>query len=72
MQHTLFGEELCKVASLRETYGDMADCCEKQEPERNECFLKHKDDSPDLPNLKPDPNTLCDEFKADEKKFWGK
>ena len=40
MQHTLFGEELCKVASLRETYGDMADCCEKQEPERNECFLK--------------------------------
>uniref|UniRef100_A0A8C6EFK7 Albumin n=1 Tax=Moschus moschiferus TaxID=68415 RepID=A0A8C6EFK7_MOSMO len=70
--HTLFGDELCKVASLRETYGDMADCCEKQEPERNECFLKHKDDSPDLPKLKPDPDTLCVEFKADEKKFWGK
>ena len=64
--------ELCKVATLRETYGDMADCCEKQEPERNECFLKHKDDSPDLPKLKPEPDTLCAEFKADEKKFWGK
>ncbi|KAM9742402.1 albumin [Dama dama] len=70
--HTLFGDELCKVASLRETYGDMADCCQKQEPERNECFLKHKDDNPDLPKLKPDPDTLCAEFKADEKKFWGK
>ncbi|KAJ1061083.1 hypothetical protein K5549_002370 [Capra hircus] len=70
--HTLFGDELCKVATLRETYGDMADCCEKQEPERNECFLKHKDDSPDLPKLKPEPDTLCAEFKADEKKFWGK
>ena len=50
----------------------MADCCAKQETERNECFLKHKDDNPDLPKLKPDPDTLCGEFKADEKKFWGK
>lgn len=50
----------------------MADCCGKQEPERNECLLKHKDDNPDLPKLKPDPETLCTEFKENEQKFWGK
>ncbi|XP_026943347.1 albumin isoform X1 [Sagmatias obliquidens] len=70
--HTLFGDKLCAVASLRETYGEMADCCGKQEPERNECLLKHKDDNPDLPKLKPDPETLCTEFKENEQKFWGK
>ncbi|XP_057585167.1 albumin [Hippopotamus amphibius kiboko] len=70
--HTLFGDKLCAVASLRETYGEMADCCAKEEPERNECFLKHKDDNPDLPKLKPDPDALCAEFKENEQKFWGK
>lgn len=34
-------------------------------------LLNHKDDSPDLPKLKPEPDTLCT-VKADEKKFWGK
>uniref|UniRef100_A0A2K6TME8 Albumin n=1 Tax=Saimiri boliviensis boliviensis TaxID=39432 RepID=A0A2K6TME8_SAIBB len=39
--HTLFGDKLCTAATLCETYGEMADCCAKQEPERNECFLQH-------------------------------
>ncbi|XP_006188754.1 albumin isoform X1 [Camelus dromedarius] len=70
--HTLFGDKLCTVASLRETYGEMADCCEKQEPERNECFLQHKSDNPDLPKLKPEPEALCTAFQENEKRFGGK
>ncbi|XP_066136220.1 albumin [Saccopteryx bilineata] len=70
--HTLFGDKLCTVASLRATYGDLADCCEKQEPERNECFLKHKDDNPNLPALvRPEPDVLCASFNENEKKFLG-
>ncbi|XP_016065099.1 PREDICTED: serum albumin [Miniopterus natalensis] len=70
--HTLLGDKLCTVASLRSTYGDMADCCEKQEPERNECFLKHKDDNPNLPALvRPEPEALCTSFKENEQKFLG-
>uniref|UniRef100_A0A8C0QMR7 Albumin n=1 Tax=Canis lupus familiaris TaxID=9615 RepID=A0A8C0QMR7_CANLF len=57
--HTLFGDKLCTVASLRDKYGDMADCCEKQEPDRNECFLAHKD-------------ALCAAFQDNEQLFLGK
>ncbi|XP_072829312.1 albumin isoform X2 [Vicugna pacos] len=70
--HILFGNKLCTVASLRETYGEMADCCEKQEAERNECFLQHKNDNPDLPKLKPEPEALCTAFQENEKRFGGK
>uniref|UniRef100_A0A8W4FBE9 Albumin n=1 Tax=Sus scrofa TaxID=9823 RepID=A0A8W4FBE9_PIG len=70
--HTLFGDKLCAIPSLREHYGDLADCCEKEEPERNECFLQHKNDNPDIPKLKPDPVALCADFQEDEQKFWGK
>ncbi|KAM7156865.1 albumin-like [Molossus nigricans] len=70
--HTLFGDKLCTVASLRATYGDMADCCEKQEPERNECFLKHKDDNPNLPPLvRPEADVMCTAFQENEQKFLG-
>ncbi|XP_058402413.1 albumin [Diceros bicornis minor] len=70
--HTLFGDELCKVATNRETYGELADCCTKEEPERNECFLQHKDDSPNFPPLKAEPDVLCAQFQADEESFLGK
>ncbi|XP_006094451.1 serum albumin [Myotis lucifugus] len=70
--HTLFGDKLCAVASLRDTYGDMADCCTKKEPERHECFLKHKDDNPNLPALvRPEPEALCTAFKESDQKLLG-
>uniref|UniRef100_A0A2K6MJ38 Albumin n=1 Tax=Rhinopithecus bieti TaxID=61621 RepID=A0A2K6MJ38_RHIBE len=65
--HTLFGDKLCTVATLRETYGEMADCCAKQEPERNECFLQHKDDNPNLPPLvRPEADVMCTAFHDNE------
>uniref|UniRef100_A0A8C7B9V8 Albumin n=1 Tax=Neovison vison TaxID=452646 RepID=A0A8C7B9V8_NEOVI len=71
--HTLFGDKLCTVASLREKYGELADCCEKQEPERNECFLTHKDDNPGFPPLvTPDAEAMCTAFQESEQKFLGK
>ncbi|KAF3825120.1 hypothetical protein GH733_005754, partial [Mirounga leonina] len=71
--HTLFGDKLCTVASLREKYGELADCCEKQDPERNECFLTHKDDNPGFPPLvTPEPDAMCAAFQESEQKFLGK
>uniref|UniRef100_A0A8B7TGK7 Albumin n=1 Tax=Castor canadensis TaxID=51338 RepID=A0A8B7TGK7_CASCN len=68
--HTLFGDKLCSIPSLRDNYGEMADCCDKQEPERNECFLQHKDDSPNLPRLvRPETDVLCTSFQGNENKF---
>uniref|UniRef100_A0A2K6E6L6 Albumin n=1 Tax=Macaca nemestrina TaxID=9545 RepID=A0A2K6E6L6_MACNE len=68
--HTLFGDKLCTVATLRETYGEMADCCAKQEPERNECFLQHKDDNPNLPPLvRPEVDVMCTAFHDNEATF---
>uniref|UniRef100_A0A8C8ZQV1 Albumin n=1 Tax=Prolemur simus TaxID=1328070 RepID=A0A8C8ZQV1_PROSS len=70
--HTLFGEKLCTVANLREKYGEMADCCAKQEPERNQCFLDHKEDKPDLPPLeRPEVDVMCSSFQENENKFLG-
>ncbi|XP_072480444.1 albumin-like [Notamacropus eugenii] len=70
--HQLLGDELCKVASLREVYGEMADCCAKEEPERNHCFLSHKDDHPDLPKIEaPEPEALCKAIEENEKKVAG-
>ncbi|XP_058153101.1 albumin [Dasypus novemcinctus] len=68
--HTLFGDELCSIANLRDSYGELADCCDKQEPERNECFLKHKDDNPDLPPLvRPDAEVMCTAYQENEQDF---
>ncbi|XP_074084545.1 albumin-like [Macrotis lagotis] len=70
--HQLLGDKLCKVASLRETYGEMADCCAKEEPERNKCFLSHKDDHPELPKIvAPEPETLCKNFQENENQVLG-
>ncbi|XP_069868780.1 albumin-like [Dipodomys merriami] len=69
---TLFGDKLCSLPSLREKYGELADCCGKQEPERNECFLQHKDDSPDLPPLvRLAPDAMCTAFQENQGQFLG-
>uniref|UniRef100_A0A8C0WDN4 Albumin n=1 Tax=Castor canadensis TaxID=51338 RepID=A0A8C0WDN4_CASCN len=71
--HTLFGDKLCAIPNLREHYGELAGCCDKQEPDRNECFLQHKDDNPDLPRLvKPETDALCASFQENENKLMGK
>ncbi|XP_036119387.1 albumin-like [Molossus molossus] len=69
---TLFGEKLCSVPSLRETYGDMADCCNKAEPDRYTCFLTHKDDDLDLPPQgSMSPDATCTAFEQYEQKLLG-
>ncbi|XP_045329730.1 albumin [Leopardus geoffroyi] len=71
--HELFGDKLCTVASLRDKYGEMADCCEKKEPERNECFLQHKDDNPGFGHLvTPEADAMCTAFHENEQRFLGK
>ncbi|MCQ7614224.1 hypothetical protein NP188_24365, partial [Salmonella enterica] len=70
---TLFGDKLCTVASLREKYGELADCCEKQEPERADCFASHKDDNPGFPPVvRPPADEMCTSFQENEELFAGK
>ncbi|ERE89106.1 serum albumin-like protein [Cricetulus griseus] len=70
--HTLFGDKLCAIPNLRDSYGELADCCAKQEPERNQCFLKHKDDHPNLPPfVRPDPEVMCTSFQENAATFMG-
>uniref|UniRef100_A0A8C9PJC5 Albumin n=1 Tax=Spermophilus dauricus TaxID=99837 RepID=A0A8C9PJC5_SPEDA len=40
---TIFGEKTCTIATLRDTYGEMADCCDKQDIKRYHCLVKYKD-----------------------------
>ncbi|ELK25541.1 Serum albumin [Myotis davidii] len=55
-----------------ESLGDLAECCAKQEPERNQCFLKHKDDDLDIPPLAAtDPSAICTAFHQFEQKVLG-
>ncbi|KAM6150818.1 albumin [Erethizon dorsatum] len=68
--HTLFGDKVCGVASLRDTYGELADCCDKAEPQRTECFLQHKDDNPGLPPFeRKEPEVMCTAFKENSDSF---
>ncbi|XP_013367687.1 PREDICTED: serum albumin-like [Chinchilla lanigera] len=70
--HTLFGDKLCATPTLRETYGELVDCCTKQEPERTECLLKHKDDNPNLPPfVRKEPEAMCASFKENIERFIG-
>ncbi|XP_055451934.1 albumin [Psammomys obesus] len=70
--HTLFGDKLCSLPSLGEKYAELADCCAKQEPERNECFLQHKDDNPQLPPFKrTEPEAMCTAFQENAETFMG-
>ncbi|KAM5271752.1 albumin [Ctenodactylus gundi] len=70
--HELFGDEVCSLATLRDTHGELADCCAKKEPERFECFVSHKDDNPHFPPyVRPEADALCASFQENTASFLG-
>ncbi|NXT31221.1 ALBU protein, partial [Pelecanoides urinatrix] len=62
---SIFLDEICQVEKLRDTYGEMADCCSKADPERNECFLSFKVHQPDFiqPYQRPASDAICKEYQ---------
>ncbi|NWZ02491.1 ALBU protein, partial [Loxia curvirostra] len=62
---TIFLDEICQVDKLRDSYGSMADCCGKVDPERNQCFLSFKVQHPDFiqPYQRPAADVICNEYK---------
>ncbi|XP_063271407.1 albumin [Prinia subflava] len=62
---SVFLDEICQVEKLRDSYGDMADCCGKADPERNQCFLSFKVHQPDFiaPYQRPAADVICNEYK---------
>ncbi|NXG49569.1 ALBU protein, partial [Psilopogon haemacephalus] len=61
----IFLDEICQVETLRDSYGAMADCCAKADPERNECFLSFKVQQPDFvqPYQRPAADAICKEYQ---------
>ncbi|NXE12131.1 ALBU protein, partial [Lophotis ruficrista] len=70
---SIFLDEICQVEKLRDSYGAMADCCSKADPERNECFLSFKVDQPDFiqPYQRPAADVICKEYQDDRVSFLG-
>ncbi|NXO10501.1 ALBU protein, partial [Oriolus oriolus] len=64
---SVFLDEICQVDKLRDSYGDMADCCGKADPERNQCFLSFKVHQPDFipPYQRPAADVICKEYQDD-------
>ncbi|NWU96378.1 ALBU protein, partial [Upupa epops] len=62
---SIFLDEICQVEKLRDSYGAMADCCGKADPERNECFLSFKIPQPDFvqPYVRPSNDVICTEYQ---------
>ncbi|NXY43817.1 ALBU protein, partial [Ceuthmochares aereus] len=62
---TIFLDEICQVEKLRDSYGAMADCCGKPDPDRNDCFLKFKVPQPDFvqPYQRPAADVICKEYQ---------
>ncbi|NXD83428.1 ALBU protein, partial [Halcyon senegalensis] len=62
---SIFLDEICQVEKLRDSYGAMADCCSKADPERNECFLSFKVPHPDFvqPYVRPASDVICQEYQ---------
>ncbi|NXS08568.1 ALBU protein, partial [Neodrepanis coruscans] len=62
---TIFLDRICQVEQLRDSYGNMADCCAKADPERNQCFLSFKVHQPDFipPYQRPAADVICNEYK---------
>ncbi|NXF36058.1 ALBU protein, partial [Nyctibius bracteatus] len=62
---TIFLDKICQVEQLRDSYGAMADCCAKADPERNECFLSFKVLQPDFvqPYQRPASDVICKEYQ---------
>uniref|UniRef100_A0A8C3SVR9 Albumin n=1 Tax=Chelydra serpentina TaxID=8475 RepID=A0A8C3SVR9_CHESE len=59
----IFLDEICHEQGLPEKYG-LAACCAKTDPERNECFLSHKNYTPGFipPFKKPSPEEGCKQY----------
>ncbi|NXL89081.1 ALBU protein, partial [Alectura lathami] len=70
---TIFLDEICQVEKLRDSYGEMADCCAKADPERNECFLSFKVPHPDFvqPYQRPASDVICKEYQDNRVPFLG-
>ncbi|KFP38808.1 Serum albumin, partial [Chlamydotis macqueenii] len=70
---SIFLDEICQVEKLRDSYGAMADCCSKADPERNECFLSFKVDQPDFiqPYQRPAADAICKEYQDNRVSFLG-
>ncbi|NWI18698.1 ALBU protein, partial [Crypturellus soui] len=62
---SIFLDEICQVEKLRDSYGAMADCCGKSDPERNQCFLSFKIHHPDFvqPYERPASDVICQEYQ---------
>ncbi|KFO85171.1 Serum albumin, partial [Buceros rhinoceros silvestris] len=69
----IFLDKICQVPSLRDSYGKMADCCGKADPERNECFLGFKIPHPDFvqPYARPADDVICKEYQDNRVPFLG-
>ena len=70
---SIFLDEICQVEKLRDSYGTMADCCSKADPERNECFLSFKVSQPDFiqPYQRPASDAICKEYQDNRVSFLG-
>ncbi|NXE78265.1 ALBU protein, partial [Cochlearius cochlearius] len=62
---SIFLDKICEVEKLQESYGKMADCCTKADPERNKCFLSFKVTQPDFiqPYQRPASDVICQEYQ---------
>ncbi|XP_061445071.1 albumin-like [Rhineura floridana] len=60
---TIFFDEICHQQGLVEKYG-FTECCGKADPEINECFLSHKNDSPGFLSTsnRPSEENICKEY----------
>ncbi|NWX52223.1 ALBU protein, partial [Steatornis caripensis] len=70
---SIFLDKICQVEKLRDSYGEMADCCSKADPERNECFLSFKVSEPDFvqPYQRPASDVICKEYQDNRVSFLG-
>ncbi|NP_001297323.1 serum albumin precursor [Anas platyrhynchos] len=70
---SIFLDEICQVEKLRDSYGAMADCCAKSDPERNGCFLSFKIPQPDFvqPYQRPASDVICKEYEDNRVSFLG-
>uniref|UniRef100_A0A8C4VWF7 Albumin domain-containing protein n=1 Tax=Gopherus evgoodei TaxID=1825980 RepID=A0A8C4VWF7_9SAUR len=69
-QTAIFLDEICHEQGLPEKYG-LAACCAKADPERNECFLSHKNSTPGFisPFKRPDPEEACKQYQENRAHF---
>ncbi|XP_075464329.1 serum albumin-like [Ascaphus truei] len=58
---TLFLDTICAVPHISDSYDWSKECCAKQDPDRNKCFMSHKDiPAEGVPAFKrPEPEAHC-------------